>query len=329
MSEYILGMDGGSSKTHCALFDIHGNRKAFVEWGPTNHECLKDGFQELKGELEKLFAEVAGNAGIQLAEIKKAVLGMSGVDTKKQHEIISGILLDLGIRDFLLCNDAFLGVKAGSKSGSGICAINGSGCTVAGIDPAGGMLQIGGQGELTGDRGGGSYLGKRVISSVYNALWKGRTATAMTDMMFELLGIKSKYDYMDTLTEASCGGVLNLGDIGRLLFKAANLADPIALEILNEVGREYARSIYSTVSTLNFDTASPIDVVLAGSVFVKGENPTVIDTIKDELRQKAGNRAFNFITLKQPPVAGAVIWAMQEAGIGTEGIFGHITGQLS
>ena len=106
--------------------------------------------------------------------------------------------------------------------------------------------------------------------------------------MFELLRIKSKYDYMDNLTEASASGALNFGDIGRLLFKAANLSDSVALQILAEEGREYACSIYGAVSALDFDAASPIDVVLAGSVFVKGENPTAINTIKDELQQKAG-----------------------------------------
>lgn len=77
----------------------------------------------------------------------------------------------MGLNDFVLCNDAFLGVKAGCTHGYGICAINGTGYTIAGIDPNRNMIQIGGQGALTGDVGGGGYLGMAVVSSVYNALF--------------------------------------------------------------------------------------------------------------------------------------------------------------
>jgi N-acetylglucosamine kinase-like BadF-type ATPase len=329
MAGYILGMDGGSSKTHCALFDLDGNRISFADWGPTNHECLKGGFKELKTELERLFTVVLNNTGVQLQEVKKAVFGMSGVDTGKQHSVLSEILGELGIRDFVLCNDAFLGVKAGSRTGAGICAINGSGCTVTGIDPDGRMQQIGGQGSLTGDKGGGAFLGMYVVSSVYDSLWKGGKPTAMTQILFELLGIKSKQEYMEALTEAIGSGALNIGGLSKILFTAANQADVLALQILEDMGREYARSIHSAIHTLNFSCSPSIDVILAGSVFVKGENPAAINKIKDELKASDPELNLNITTLRQPPVAGAVIWALEEAGVKISEVFDHVAMQFT
>lgn len=48
--KYVLGVDGGGTKTHAVLFDGDGNLVDMVEWGPTNHESLREGFVELKGK---------------------------------------------------------------------------------------------------------------------------------------------------------------------------------------------------------------------------------------------------------------------------------------
>ncbi len=328
MKKYVLGVDGGGTKTHAVLFDTDANLVDIVEWGPTNHESLKRGFDELKEELEALFASLLERNSIGFKDIVSSALGMAGVDTRKQHEIISGILTDLGLENFVLSNDAYLGVKAGCPSGVGICVINGTGCTIAGIDKHGTMVQIGGQGSLTGDVGGGGSIGMEAIRRVYDHLFRLEPHTVMKDIMFEQLGITSKFDFMEVVPVALENRTLKLGELGKMVFDAANMNDKTAISILQFVGSELGRSVNGAIKELDFSDRDVIEVVLAGSVNVKGSNPSLVNAIKDKVTSSNPDKEFNFIILEQPPVAGAIIWALEGAGYEGEDLFEKVTKQM-
>lgn len=311
MGNYVLGLDGGGTKTQAALFDINANLIDLINWGATNHEVLHGGFAELKNELDKLLNRLLNKNCIDRKDIISSAFGLAGVDTKKQHKIIADIIKDLGIENFILTNDAYLGIKAGCPSGVGISVINGTGCTVAGIDKTGTMLQIGGQGELTGDVGGGGTIGMEAIRRVYNHLFRLEPYTLLKDILFQQLGITSKYDFMEALTNALENGLLDTGEVGKQVFEAANMGDDTAIDILRTVGRELGRSVNGAVSELDFNDEETIEVVLAGSVNVKGNNPSLVNALKEEVTKKNPEKRFNFIILEQPPVAGAAIWALE------------------
>ena len=73
------------------------------------------------------------------------------------------------------------------------------------------MLQIGGQGSLTGDRGGGGFLGASAVCAVYDFLFKDGPGTCMKELFFELLDIDSRSGLMDAIVQGA--------DRGRFLHK--------------------------------------------------------------------------------------------------------------
>ena len=327
MCEYVLGVDGGATKTNCAIFDIKGNIIDLISWGPTNHEHFKQGFKDLKTELERMIAYALQKNGMDKDGLAKSVFGLAGVDTKRQHATVSEVIKEIGINHYILCNDAYLGVKAGCESGYGICAINGTGFSTAGIDPQGEMLQIGGQGELSGDCGGGGYIGRSAVKYVYNSLFKDSRPSLMSEMFFELLGIDTKYDFLESLTQALDEGKHSIKEFNRLVFAAANKGDKPALEILKNVADEYARSINALISHLNFSKSDNLEIVLTGSIFTKGENPFMTDSLQETVLSKNDDRKIIFRTLDIKPVAGAVIWALEDIGA-EKGIFGRVMSQF-
>jgi len=325
---YVLGLDGGGTKTHAALFDTDGNLVDMLDWGPTNHESLAGGFDELRDEMKALLCSILARNSITVNDIVSSAFGMAGVDTRKQHQIISGIIEDLGIKNFVLSNDAYLGIKAGCPSGIGICVINGTGCTVAGIDVEGRMIQIGGQGSLTRDVGGGGNIGMEAIRCVYDHLFRLAPYTIMKDMLFEKLQISSKYDFMEVMPEALGSGIISAGEIGKMVFEAANKGDETAISILEFVGKSLGKSVNGAIHELGFKEGDVIEVVLAGSVNVKGSNPSLVNAIKKEVTDKNPDKKFEFIILQQPPVAGAVIWALQRTEHKIDNLFEKITSQF-
>lgn len=313
MKKYVIGVDGGGTKTHCALFDLEGNRVDILEWGTTNHEALRGGYEELKVELGKVLNGLLVKNNIGVHDLHRSVFGMAGVDTEYQHKKISSIIKELGIQDFILCNDSFLGIKAGCKNGYGICAINGTGFSVTGIDTKGNMLQIGGQGEWTGDIGGGGYLTVAVIRSVYDYLFKGRDKTIMVEMLFNELQVTSRQDFMNTVSLRMQYDEKSLSKkVCMILYEAANCYDAVALRLLEIMGIEYGRCIGIILEELDFKVANKVEIVLAGSQFVKGENPHAIEIIKESLNEKKYGFELDVKLLSRPCVAGAVVWALED-----------------
>jgi len=325
MPAYVLGVDGGGTKTHCALFDMSGRMVDLLTWGPTNFEGLEGGYKGLFKELNAMFSAITGRNGAGYDEITRSVLGLAGVDSISRHAKISDVIIRTGLRRFTLVNDAFLGVKAGALSGAGVCSINGTGTSFAGIDPAGGMLHIGGMGRLTGDIGGGWHLGEDAAGAVYDYLYKGGEPTAMKDILFDILGVSRREDYMDVLLEKLTDDRLNLPELNRVVFTAANMNDAPAIKILEEMGANNARSVNAVIDGLNF--GHTVEVVLAGSINVKGENPAAADKLAEIVTAAHKDKKITFAKLAAPPVAGAVVWALGQCGLSDA--YGAVTEQFT
>jgi hypothetical protein len=62
-----------------------------------------------------------------------------------------------------------------------------------------------------------------------------------------------------------------------------------------------AKSVIGVIRKLNFSDEEEIDIVIAGSVNLKGGNPALISTFKQEVGYGVKTKV-RFIPLKVPPV---------------------------
>ena len=69
---------------------------------------------------------------------------------------------------------------------------------------------------------------------------------------------------------------------------------------------------------MNYRICDTLDVVLAGSIYVKGENPAAVDRLKADVLSANRDLKINFHILKQPPVMGAILWALAKTGAGQD-----------
>ncbi|MDR1668565.1 MAG: hypothetical protein LBR76_01225 [Oscillospiraceae bacterium] len=312
---YVLGIDGGATKTHCALYDADTGRLDFMPYGAAGHERLRGGFDELPGVLRGAFRSLLSRSNIGFDDIEMGVIGLSGVDSPGQHRIVSEILSNLGLKRFSLYNDAFLGAFTGS-GGSGICAVNGTGSCVAGLDASGKFVKIGGLGTLTGDFGGGLMLSRRAAGLVYSQLYRDAPYTALTTAMFRWLNVTDRDEFWGLITER----LQNEPEettlaLCRHLFETAAEGDAAALALLEESGRSYAGGIAGAINDLTYAPGEPVEVIFAGSVFTKGACDCIQKTAEAVLRQKFPRSGFIFRTLDVPCVAGAVVRALRELGV--------------
>jgi N-acetylglucosamine kinase-like BadF-type ATPase len=179
MKKLIMGIDGGGTKSHLAVFDQDGQCVVVGKHGPLNHESMEGSFEQLEPELSSFIISTLAKINATPADVTFAVMGIAGVDTVKQHKIISAMVDRVGLPHYILCNDAFLGVPGACPDGIGICAINGTGSTMAAIDHSGATVQICGIGGLSNDCGGGSWYGPELLGAVYGELFKCEKKTVI------------------------------------------------------------------------------------------------------------------------------------------------------
>lgn len=318
MSKYILGVDGGATKSHLAIFDSSGKCVGATAYGPLNHEVMEGSLDELEERLGELLPRVLSDVGATADDIAFAVFGLAGVDTDAQQSHISGMISNIGFKNQITCNDAFLGVPAGCPDCVGICAINGTGFKLAAIDNSGVAVQTCGIGSFTDDMGGGHWYGLQAIASVYNELYRLGRPTIMREILFDLFGISRREDYLEIITEKYNSGNPDMIALNSVIFNAAAQGDAVAMSVLEASAEQYAGGIARLILDLDFPPDKAVHVTLAGSVFVKQKVRILQELIAAKVNDALNGHPVEYTSLDAPPVAGAIMWAAQKAGFHIE-----------
>ena len=310
--EYILGFDGGGTKTDCYIFSKVGEYVSSASGGSTNHEHYAGGFEEMTSVFDGILNAAFKGAGIGAGDVSASVFGVAGIDVPSQKVRMERYLDAIGLKNHAAINDSFLGVKAACSKGYGISFVNGTGNSVGGIDRYGNWLQVGGTGTFFGDLNGAKGMTGAVICAVYSMFYRCGPATSMAEKFFSLLGITSPDKFTEAIYEKLYTERLTNEDVhDKVLYAAANEGDEVALGLLKSFGHQFAASIAGCIRNLRFDE-SDVDVVLIGSASLKARSPVMMDACVARVEELTGKK-IRTIPLLVPPAAGALLWASELA----------------
>lgn len=306
---YVLGVDGGNTKTDYLLHDLSGKLAAHLRAGTCSHEAI--GMEGAKREMGGRIAELLQKAGVTPWEIRGAAFGLAGVDQPLQQQSLSKIIRDIGFENSVVMNDSFLGIKAASPSGVGVCSVNGTGTSAGGIDAQGNWVQVGGLGEVSGDAAGGSYIASRTLCAAYDRVYRFGEDTLLLPMLLTLFDCGNPEDFhLAVSTQYQYGTNVCSADIISTLFTASDIGDAVAVRLIIEIADMLARSAAGCAVRLRFDMEVP--VILIGSVWTRGRYKPMIDAFVQGFERYA-RKACAISILEVPPVAGAVLWALELA----------------
>lgn len=308
--KYILGVDGGNTKTDYYLFDTDGNFIDMYRGGTCSHEGLKDAFDGTYRVMKEVFDEFLGKHNLTPADITASCFGLAGDDHPYQHNILCEKIDQLGFKNYKLVNDSALGIKVGTTKGYGVCSINGTGTSVTGIGKDGKSIQVGGIGDITGDEAGGRFISRRVVRKTYDEVMRFGKKTSLTPITLNLIGNTSEEQLMEDIAYVYNRRKVDYNILTVACFDEANKGDEVALEILTEMADGLARSAASAVVRL--DLGETPEVVLAGSVYVKGSCPVLVEEVKKKIDFYSQKKCNTFV-LTVPPATGAIVWAYELA----------------
>lgn len=298
MSKYVLGVDGGGTKTDAVIADLNGKVIASASNGGANWERM--GIEKALNSLEEVIKSAANSARINTSDISSAAFAVAGVDWADDVKLYQPLASRLGINKYEIMNDSFAALYAGSENLQGIVSIAGTGGKTSGIYQ-GKQAQTMGM-ELGEGGGAGQLVG---LALEYIAMQFHKTASESE--LYELIPKSLKLNPGPEFFEAVARKGLRLSEaLAPEIFLLADQNDPGALYAVKKTAEQHGIDVCGIAKQLGIHDQDVV-VVRAGGLHTGGN--AVFDK-EFERQVKAELPNANLLVLNKAPVMGAVLRAI-------------------
>jgi N-acetylglucosamine kinase-like BadF-type ATPase len=303
--KYVLGIDGGGTKTIAAIASDDATVCGIGRSGATNFQGI--GVTRAGINLKQAVDAALDDAQIKPSDVSFATYGIAGADRDVDFETVLGYVAPANCAgQYMITNDTTIALRAGTKDGVGVALIGGTGANTIGFSPNYEQKKIGGLGPLTGDYGSaGDIARKGVLASL-----KYHDGRAPKTLLYEMFRKRLDLDHLEDIIEYSYIDKympFQIADLAPIVFEAANQNDKVALAILKKTGNQVGHDAVTCMRAL-FDKEEAVPVVLGGSVYMRGANRTLVDTMTGYIHKRYPNA--KIVKLTNEPCTGALLWAL-------------------
>ncbi|MCP1306647.1 N-acetylglucosamine kinase [Paenibacillus tyrfis] len=307
---YIIGVDGGGTKTYAVVIDEQGNKRGSGIAGCGNHQIV--GIDKALGNIRQSVELAVQGAGLTYADIAFVQYGLAGADRERDFSILRPALATLPFANWDVVCDTMEGLRIGCPDNAGVVLVCGSGTNAAGRNEEGRTIQTGGLGTLYGDAAGSHYMATRTFQASVRS-WEYREIPSVLQYKVpRYFGFDTVEQMVNDFLDRDIYS-LREGNLTIVLHEAADEGDALAIRILQETGRELGIAACSVIRRLGGFRKETIPIVLVGSVVQKGRNPHLLAALKETVRQEHGS--IELIIPEMAPVYGAVLLGMDHLGL--------------
>ncbi|HVF42428.1 MAG TPA: BadF/BadG/BcrA/BcrD ATPase family protein [Pyrinomonadaceae bacterium] len=296
---YVLGVDGGGTKTRAVVADSRGEVIGHGHAGPSNP--LRVGVSESAAAVREAVERACLDAKVRRQDLSAAEVGLAGVKRDDIRERMRAALsAELGIESLEVVTDAVIALYGATEGKPGLVVIAGTGSICCGVNARGRRACAGGWGPVAGDEGSGSWIARRALQSVARATDGRGRKTSLTEAARDYFKVERAED-LSTAVYAPNMTNNRIAGFGRHVIDAARRRDPVAREIVDEAGRELARAASAVVKKLKMER-EPFQLAYVGGVFAAGN--LILEPLREELGRVAP-RAFIAPPVLAPAEAAA------------------------
>jgi glucosamine kinase len=267
MSEIVVGVDGGGSKTRVLVGTADGEVLATVD-GPKSAvapgqaarsaDVIADLVTRALGEIAQpgaIFPRVlyCGVAGTSRDEERRAL--HAALDAK---ELAEEVVID---------SDGLIALYDAFDDRAGILLVVGTGSIAYGRSPAGEIVRCGGWGPTFGDEGSGGWIGKRALG-IIAASSDGREPP--TALLFPILAATECEDVQDLIPWAAAADARAFASLAPVVFSTAAAGDPRASALVTLAAEELVLHIRALARQLFTDERAAVAVALSGGLMERG-----------------------------------------------------------
>jgi N-acetylglucosamine kinase-like BadF-type ATPase len=303
MIRYLIGIDGGGTKTRMICVDRSGNLVAEALTRGTYYR--QDSIATVIDRLQTGLCELT--SGIDPGEAA-ICFGMPGYGewSSLDKSSVAEIAAFFAPLPIYFVNDAVIGWAGAFALDSGVSLVAGTGSIAYGRDLQGREARCGGWSEYFSDEGSGYWLGKRALE-LFSKQSDGRVPRGrLYEEMRQHFRVEQDYDIISIVEREIATSREKTAALQLVLLKAAKDGDESARFLYAEAVRELARILSSVASQLDFpDGHVPVSCT--------GGLSQIQDFVLEPLIKNITTQMdADFFAPRFSPCAGAVLLAVQK-----------------
>ena len=314
-ARYLLGVDGGATKTLAAVLDLKERALHVGRGGPSNEDAV--GPEKALGALLGAADQAIAEAGIERGELGSAVLAIAGTST----DSIAANLRRSRDDGWIVVNDVVGAWATVNAGGPAVAAIAGTGSNVFGVGADGSSWRTGGWGHLLGDEGSGYWLGTESI----RAALRDRDASGPPTRLGEIACAFFEVADIEALVTLVYSKPLTKGEIAALAVETGKLADQgdeVALELYGRGADLLGGQIAAVIAQTGLSGSFPVGLI--GSAYRAGE--VFVGPLRERIAESSPEA--EIAQVEMAPVGGSLTLAARAAGRQQELDFAGLAGLI-
>ncbi|KOS66181.1 hypothetical protein AEA09_19090 [Lysinibacillus contaminans] len=285
MTKWLLIIDGGATKTACAVVHADSGEIQFIKTASgSNYQAI--GVENALEILQALLTHVRGFLQQQTTQkISVATFAMAGIDSLRDRDIVTTIVnqaittQQLDIDTLIIENDAeatLYGVTAGQ---AGALLIAGTGAIAYASDGKQNIVRAGGWGHRAGDEGSGYWLGQEVVRAIFKMEDGRGEPTLLKNAVFNYLRIQHATELATWLFRPSYTNA-QLAKMGAFLAEATAKNDTCAIQISTRAAHELVLLACAVLKQINY--SGEVFTLYCNGGAIK-HNPFILHTFTKEM----------------------------------------------
>lgn len=263
---YVVGVDGGASKTVALIGTVEGKILGRGETGSSNYHNV--GSTVASNAIKKAVLEAKRSASLSGIMPKTAVVALAAIDSPKDRHVTSLFVHRTKIAETsFVIHDSVAALYAATQGKPGIIVISGTGCVAAGINRAGEYVRVSGWGYLVDDEGSAFDIGRKALTAAFRTLDGRNPHTKLTVVLKRRFGVQSLEEILNIIYTKDWS-VEEIASLAPLVSKAAK-TDKVCRKILKQSGISLAELAVTVAKRLRM-TRSKFMVVTVGGNFKSG-----------------------------------------------------------
>ena len=299
---YLLGLDGGGTKTAAALYNS-STGEIHTQFLGCGNVCVlgRDGCVKL---FEQMLCGLLSE--VDISKIDFSTFAFAGVGRTAQQKILESVATEFGFKRFTVVTDAQILHYSFFKNELGVLISSGTG-SICLVNPFGDHIQIGGWGYILGDDGSGFHIGKLSISHILEEFQSGKSPSKLSLALLDYYAVDNASELI-TKTYSSDSPQTFVASCARIITRLGQNGDQLAIEIIDTASASLVKLASKAIKLC--PTGTKVKIALAGGV-LSGES-FIAFRFKQLIKDKFGE--IDYIDQEYQPAAAAVIYSAQQNG---------------
>jgi len=299
--KYIIGIDGGGTKTEATAYSMNGKELANVKTGFSNILINKEeAIENIISAIDQCILKISNNGEVNQCEY--IYLGLAGSEAGEASSFITKTLVKIYNVKVKVVNDAVIALASLLKGEDGILTISGTGSISYGLNKEI-TKSAGGWGHLLGDEGSGYFIAIAALKLITLEEDLNMEPSELTKALLKKIGVGSRKDIISFVYGSNKSDIAALVPI---IVEFAIKGELSAIQILKRSGQDLADTTLKVYKGLNFQGAI--------SVGVKGSILTKVSIVRNEFEKvlKENINCVDIVDKDVSPTLGAYYLALKE-----------------